>query len=343
MTHSVLVVGHADADGHIIAEQVRRNLSLIENFDVRVVVDPARTRDHKSWLRLDEITEIEDADIIFFVDLMFAPASFAEEATALVDFVSKHRKKKFFLFDHHPLPLRRLEAAPNLRVIYRPEVFECAIGPRSGMMVVAALCEKQFSQVEDIALPEHRILAEGMRRAAALGGQLPGEKLLALLRADCWSSFVELAEDARENHWLPHGRRPASQKQSATLEKLDRTATELLEGPRRRIGVGQKSGRTKMSYDMDAVHRTYSYEGELRRPRTNRTPLSRDLETIVTLLEVAALSLTTEEGATFTRERLIKEAREIGGPEIELRDEDIDIVLVKQGFLVKMGKELRLR
>ena len=40
---------------------------------------------------------------------------------------------------------------------------------------------------------------------------------------------------------------------------------------------------------------------------------------------------------------MIQEAKEIGGPEIELQDEDIDIVLKKQGFLVKVGRELRLR
>src|SRR5260221_9410954 len=150
MRRRVLVVGHADADGHLIAEQVRRNLALIEGFDVKAVVDPARTKDHKSWMKLDAISEIAEADLVFFVDLMFAPASFAEEASALVDFVTARPKKHFFLIDHHPLPLRRLGMADNLRVIYRPDVFECAVGPRSGMMVVAALCEKQHAMVADM-------------------------------------------------------------------------------------------------------------------------------------------------------------------------------------------------
>lgn len=345
MRQSVLVVGHADADGHIIAEQVRRNLALIENFEVKTVVDPARTRDHKAWLHLDSLTEVEDADLVFFVDLMFAPASFAEESKGLVDFVNSHPDKKFFLFDHHPLPLRRLEAAKNLRVIYRPEVFECTIGPRSGMMVVAALCEKQYTQVADIRLPTHEILAEGIRRAAALGGELPGEKLLALLKADCWTSLVELGNDARENHKLPRGRRPADQKQSATLRKLNKTAIELLTHARKEeesFGAS-KSGSKAMAYDVDAIEQRFSYESGRRRPETNKAASSRDLETIITLLEVAALSLTTEEGATFTREKLIQEAKEIGGSEIDLRDEDIEIVLKKQGFLVRVGRELRLR
>ncbi len=342
MKQSVLVVGHADADGHIIAEQTRRNLALIDTFDVKTVVDPLRTRDHKAWLKLDSIREIEHADIVFFVDLMFAPASFAEEAGALIDFVSSYPDKKFFLFDHHPLPLRRLEAAKNLRVIYRPEVFDCAIGPRSGMMVVAAICEKQQAQVADIRDSTHEVLAEGMRRAAALGGDLNGDKLLALLRANCWSELLELGYDAREHHKLPRGRRPSEYERSPALRKLNKTATELLSSKGRRPSAAGSDMSKAMAYDVDVSQERYSYESG-HRARSNRVSSPRDLETIITLLEIAALSLTTEEGATFTRDQLIREAKETGGPQIDLRDEDIDIVLQKQGFLVKVGKELRLR
>lgn len=335
MTHNVVVIGHADADGHLITEQVRRNLSRIKGFKVKTVVDPQRTRDHKAWLHLDAFPEVKAADMVFFVDLMFAPASFAQESQALVDFVGHYTDKRFFLFDHHPLPLRRLESARNLRVIYRPEVFDCTLGPRSGMMVVAALCEKQRQQVADVTTDEHEIIAEGMRRAAALGGTLPGEKLLALLRANHWDVLVELGEEAREQHRLPRGRRPAG-KHSPLLRKLDRTASELLR-------TGTKPGSKAMSYDLDVSSQRYSYESGRRARETNKVASGRDLEAIVTLLEVAALSLTTEEGATFTRDRLIAEARDIGGPEIDLRDEDIDIVLTKQSFLIKVGRELRLR
>ena len=47
--------------------------------------------------------------LIFFVDLMFAPASYAQEAAALLRLVQDRPQKRFFLIDHHPLPLRRLE------------------------------------------------------------------------------------------------------------------------------------------------------------------------------------------------------------------------------------------
>src|SRR5665213_3473869 len=127
MTKSVVVVGHADADGHLITEQVRRNLASVKNFDVSAVVDPVRTKDHRAWLALDLLSEVDNADYVFFVDLMFAPASFTEEAKALVQFVNDRPEKQFFLIDHHPLPLRRLENAKNLHVAYRPEVFDCEI------------------------------------------------------------------------------------------------------------------------------------------------------------------------------------------------------------------------
>ncbi|WP_421997863.1 hypothetical protein [Reyranella sp.] len=338
MTQNVVVIGHADADGHLITEQVRRNLARIETFKVNTVVDPQRTRDHKAWLNLEAFPEVLRADLVFFVDLMFAPASFVQEAEALVKFVGRYPEKKFFLFDHHPLPLRRLGAARNLRVIYRPEVFDCALGPRSGMMVVAALCEKQRQQVADVLTDKHEILAEGMRRAAALGGTLPGEKLLALLKANHWDAVAELGKEARDQHRLPRGRRPAG-KQTPTLRTMDKTATDLLS----RSSRDERREAKPMSYDFDVAEQRYSYESGRRARETNKVISGRDLEAIITLLEVAALSLTTEEGATFSRERLVSEARDLGGPDVDLQDGDIDIVLKKQGFLVRVGKELRLR
>lgn len=344
MKQSVLVVGHADADGHLIAEQVRRNLTLIDNFDVSVVVDPARTKDHKAWMRLNEIIEVEAADIVFFVDLMFAPMSFDEEAKALVTFANRHSDKLFFLIDHHPLPLRFLSRADNLRVMYRPDVFECAIGPRSGMMIVAALCEGQGPKVAHIKEPVHDVLAVAMRRAAAIGGELPGEKLLTLLQFNCWSALARLGEDDKKLHYLPRGRRPSNQPRSEALRFLDKTAEELLAGSRSAAGSSEsRAGRGAMAYDIDVSHERFAVEAG-RWTRVGNTPVqSRDLETIVTVLEVAALSLTTHSGATFSRDKLISEARRMAGDDLDLQEEDVDIVLQKQSFLKRVGKELCMR
>ena len=344
MKQSVLVIGHADADGHLITEQVRRNLSLLNCFDVKAIVDPNRTQDHKVWNRLDGLTEIEDADIVFFVDLMFAPMSFDAEAQALVSFVNRHDGKRFFLLDHHPLPLRHLSAADNLRVIYRPDVFECAIGPRSGMMVVAALCERQAPKVSDITKPIHKDLAVAMRRAAALGDVLPGERLLTLLQFDCWSALAELAGEDSSLHYLPRGRRPLNRPRSEALKQLDETAEELMSGFARAPQSHRHSGEAEnMSYDVGIAQEKFTIESGRRTRVRNEHAHSRDLETIVTALEVAALSLTTSPGATFTRDRLISEARDLVGDNIELHEEDIGIVLKKQSFLKRSGKKLCLR
>ncbi|HTQ14670.1 MAG TPA: hypothetical protein VMH86_12425 [Rhizomicrobium sp.] len=343
MKQSVLVVGHADADGHLIAEQVRRNLALIESFSVSTVVDPARTKDHNAWLHLDLIPEIEDADIVFFVDMMFAPATFVEEARALVDFVDDYDDKRFFLIDHHPLPLRRLAPAENLRVLYRPEVFDCAVGPRSGMMVAAAICEGQRSNVSDIRDQSHDSLAMGVRRAAAPGGPLPGEKLLALMRSDCWQALIDLGEESREFHRLPRGRRAINQPRSNVLTSLEKIASDLLAPGGAQQARGGSRRSDAMAYDVDIAEERFSVEGGQRRRVQNAPIQPRDLETILTILEVAALSLTKTPDSTFTRKQLIKEALAIVGGELDLREEDINIVLHKQGFLQRVGSELRLR
>lgn len=52
-----------------------------------------------------------------------------------------------------------------------------------------------------------------------------------------------------------------------------------------------------------------------------------DLEAIVTLLDLAAISLTPDPSARFTYEQLLAEARDIGGDEITLDERDVKIVL----------------
>jgi hypothetical protein len=333
MMHQVLVIGHADADGHLIAEQVRRNLASIESFEVKVVVDPRRTQGHRSWLKLDAFPEISPADYVFFVDLMFAPDTYIEEAAALTRFVSARHDKRFFLIDHHPLPLRLLQAASNLRMAYRPDVCECAIGPRSGMMVVASLCEHQPEEVADIKSPVHGALCVGMRRAAAAGGPLAGDKLLALLGADRWDLILRLSEEDPKRHKLHRGFRSRDAPLSEALEDSDKAATELMN---RR---GNLARAIRMSYDAEIENEELTYEDGVRVLRKNaKDEAATDLGVIVTLLEVAALSLTPKPGATFSFEQLVGEARELGGEHFDLNEKDVKNVLKKARFVKKTDK-----
>jgi hypothetical protein len=338
----VLVVSHADADGHVIAEQARRNLSAIRTFEVSTVVDPARTMDHRTWTKLETILEIDANEIVFFVDLMFAANSFAAEADALVDFALARPKTSFFVLDHHPLPLRRLYRAPNLHPAYRPDVYDCTFGYSTHLMVIAALLEPQPSRTDTWVQPEDDALAKGIKRAAARGGPLAGEKLLALLRHDCWTELEELGRDDSRFHRLPRGLRPAGDPISSLMKHLVDLATELLDStakprPRSQPRQPRRPGRTPMSYDFDAAS-----------DRTPPTPHfersdRRDLEAIVTLLELAAICLTTGPDSTFTKKQLIDEARRIGGDGIEVDESDVNIVLGKPGFLRKAAGGLRMK
>ncbi len=66
-----------------------------------------------------------------------------------------------------------------------------------------------------------------------------------------------------------------------------------------------------------------------------KSPNPRDLEVIVSLLEMAAISLSTIEKPEFTKLELFSEAREYAGKELALIDGDMDIVLRHSKFLKK--------
>ena len=333
MRRNVVVVSHADADGHVIGEQVRRNLEVVPNFDVRLVVDPNRTKDHKAWLHLDALPELESADLVFFVDLMFAPTSFAAEADALVTFACDRPKKRIFLIDHHPLPLRRLASAPNVRATYRQDVMDCSFGPASWMMVLAALCEKQPTRAKS-QLPAYKVMVKALRRAAAPGTPLSGEKLATLLKFDCWKQLEQLGlEDATE-HYLPRGRRAAGTPLSPALAELDATATRLLRTAE--PAPHHPLGEAAMPYDFEAAT-------DRTAPVVKTAPAQADdLEAIVVLLELAAINLTPQPGTEFTFAQLMEEARDLGG-EDAIDEKDVKIVLEKASFIKKQGKHFILK
>ena len=64
----------------------------------------------------------------------------------------------------------------------------------------------------------------------------------------------------------------------------------------------------------------------------------KDLDVIVTKLEIAALSLSPSIGSTFTQKELIEEAHSLCGDGLSMEDEDIKIVLSKHKFIRPKGK-----
>jgi hypothetical protein len=158
-----------------------------------------------------------------------------------------------------------------------------------------------------------------------------------LLQHDRWEDLEKLGREDASKHRLPRGRRPASDPTSKLLTQLDELATKLLNLP-----PPPEAARSPMSFDFDAVSD--------REPPTFTThvPQSNDLETIVTLMELAAINLTSEPGATFTFDQLLDQANVIGGGDIVIDRTDASIVLDKSvlgkaAFLKKEGRSLRLR
>ena len=80
------------------------------------------------------------------------------------------------------------------------------------------------------------------------------------------------------------------------------------------------------------------------RPEIAITPAHpTDLEAIVTLLELAAISLTPEPDTLFTFEELMAEVHAIGGDEIVIDERDARIVLNNAHFLGKRAGKMWLK
>jgi hypothetical protein len=121
---------------------------------------------------------------------------------------------------------------------------------------------------------------------------------------------------------------------SERMHELDRLATGLLKslGSAKTLPAGSEA----MSYDLDLVPTGIT-------PVPTISPANpRDLEAIMTLLELAAISLTEGPDSSFTSEELLNRARELGGSEVQIIETDVKIVLGKAGFLKKEGGRFRL-
>lgn len=334
-----LVVGHSDADGHVIAEQTRRNLSHISNNQVDLFVDAQLTSGHRAWKTVDQINQVSDADVIVFVDMMFSPIGFAEESSALVQLAKRNSEKTFIVIDHHPLPTSRLSEADNIRCVYRPHVVECTIGPRSDLMVLAAMDEKQDHLVEHRIKDYYPVLVQGLKRAAARGGPLQGKLLGLLIRHDMWDTLFELGADDKAYHRIVRGNRPKSDALSEAYTNAVSLAEHLA---KLNVNVDNsqsgdtKGKRQKMAFD--ARQERFIVDSAPSIAGSNSPNETRDLEAIVTLLELAAITLTETPSSTFTKNELLVCARDYAGPEIDIRDSDVDIVLEKASFL-KSGRD----
>lgn len=213
----VLIVGHADADGHLAAEQSRRNSLRSGASRCEVFVDVKRTANYRIWRNhLSEIP-ICSADTVVFVDLMFHPDDVVGSVNVLTELASENPEKQFIVIDHHPysgLPALSV----NLSIWFTSAVYTCCFGPPSALMVVAAICDRDEEPVVAMIDETMRRRALGMERAAA-DRTLAGNNLLRLLASDRWDLIEELAKEPKDVHQRVRGRRHSQQPLSPGLER----------------------------------------------------------------------------------------------------------------------------
>jgi hypothetical protein len=70
-------------------------------------------------------------------------------------------------------------------------------------------------------------------------------------------------------------------------------------------------------------------------PITDYVANPKDLETIVVMLQLAAIFLTPSAGTIFTIQQLLDQVRELGGDDLVIEEKDIMIVLPGCSFLRK--------
>lgn len=212
---NVLVVGHADADGHLAAEQSRRNALAMGALHCDIFIDPRKTAGHRMWLKHLAEVPIAAAEVVVFVDIMFSPNELSLSLGALIDVAQKNPEKTFVVIDHHPL--LGLPALPkNLGVWFTSAVYTCCFGRPSSLMVIAAICDHDEEPVAPMIDDTIRRRALGVVRAVA-DRDLAGKKLLRLLSEDRWDLIETLAKEPRDIHRRVRGRRIARQPESTGL------------------------------------------------------------------------------------------------------------------------------
>ena len=202
---SVILFGHADADGHLATEQSRDWL-VQRGFSVTTVVS-AETRNYRFWEKLSKI-DLSNYEMLVTVDIAFRFRSPQDSLSRLLDVTDIHPNKQFIVIDHHPL-VRPEETRRNVQLIDVEDPYDCCLGePNPEIMQVSALCDGAPTAVQATPILSKRAL--GVKRAAADARGVAGSGLLKLIREYRWGFFEALAEEDREMHRTARGIRNRS-------------------------------------------------------------------------------------------------------------------------------------
>ena len=214
----VLVIGHADGDGYLAAEQSRRNLLRADAASCEVLVDPRITPGYRFWERWLDRLDFAGIDIVIFVDLMLNYRAPTDSIERICRKALDQPDTQFLVIDHHQYegaPMRELP--PNLRFQFTDKVYECCFGPPSDLMIIASICDRDEDPVQARITDVHRRRAIGVSRAAADRRGLAGAALITLLKEDRWDILEALGQEDRQLHRTVRGIRPASTPVSPAL------------------------------------------------------------------------------------------------------------------------------
>ena len=211
---SAIIFGHADADGHLAAEQSREWL-VRKRTECQYGLVSSETRNYRFWEKLPDF-DLSSYGVVVVVDIAFRFRDPNDSLTRLLAVSDREPNKEFVVIDHHPLLLPE-KARQNVQLIEVNDPYDCCLGePDPELMEVAALCDGAPTGVQPTDLLKKRAL--GVKRAAADRNGVAGNRLLKLIRERRWDFFEALSEEGREMHKSPRGIRSASSKSSPLLE-----------------------------------------------------------------------------------------------------------------------------
>lgn len=213
----LLIVGHADGDGYLAAEQSRRNAAAAGAASCHVLVDPTITPGYRFWERYLERLEVEEYDAVIFVDLMLNYKAPRDSFDRLRAKAINHPDKNFLVIDHHPVG--GLPGTPdNLEFRFTDTVYECCLGDPSELMIIASICDRDEGPVQHLINDVHRRRAIGVSRAASDRYGLAGNLLIRLIREEQWEILEALGQEDRQYHRTVRGIRPSSSPVTPALQ-----------------------------------------------------------------------------------------------------------------------------
>ena len=211
--NSAIVFGHADADGHLAAEQTRDSL-IQGDISVTAIVS-SKTLNYRFWEKLPEF-DLSGYELIIFVDIAFRFRNPCDSLGRLLAISDRQPHKQFIAIDHHPL-IQPVNPRRNVLLLEVSDPYDCCLGvPDPELMEVAALCDGSPTKVTPTPLLKRRAL--GVKRAAADVHGAAGDGLLELIRERRWDFFEALADEDREMHRSARGIRRPSNGASPLLE-----------------------------------------------------------------------------------------------------------------------------